>query len=456
MPGGLIVNDGRKYKDKYTILNFPTWRALEAFAKKVPLGNSGLQSNDLFRRFVESNLHKREFGLFGKQPKSFKEAMARKNFVYKDEYKKIKEKAEKAVREKLQLSSVAEVMKPKFVYNDKQIGEFIYDRAAMSLKPKIYWYCPSEDRLVDSIKEKIYTYAPSLNKVIKDEKIIKDGFLMVLDDSNRTLLINAIEKDGVFIEVVQAIKVKTKDGVKYMRLKGEETLKEARKKGVIDCTSSNKKVYLYKEKKPKEYKAIKIIVGLTKGGLTDWENDFYTGVAAALLVEVLESLEYSVEIVVALGGGRCDGSICGPYPLNFDGVFTHGRRYFFFTAKKFDELADMDGLLYTVADPSFHNIKFISLFNSFLTFFGDTLDTQSGDPAEKWHGIQEDDIINPLGAFQKALDHKNGNKGVLHFYIHKIADEQEIIQRVSDIAITCENMNREALLKYRGHDFKDI
>jgi hypothetical protein len=167
-------------------------------------------------------------------------------------------------------------------------------------------------------------------------------------------------------------------------------------------------------------------------------------------------LDYSVEVVVALGGGRCDGSQCIKFPLNFNGKRTKGRRFFFFTAKTFEEQLDKDGLLYTVADPSFHNVKFISLLNSFFTLFGDSIDTETGDPSGTWHGIEKEDMVNPLGAYQKAIDYKKGNKNLLHFYIHKIKSVQEIIQEVSDIARTCENINHEALKKYKSHEFKDI
>jgi hypothetical protein len=459
MPSSLILSGKRpKEYEKYTILTFPDWRALEAFAKEVPLKGDAIKSNEKFKSFVESEINSPHYGLFGKNPKTYEEAMQRENFIYYDEYKKIKANVEKKVQEKLQKSSVAEIMKPKFVYNDKQIGEFIYERAAMTFKPKIYTYCPSEKRLVDTINEPIYLYVPTLKRLVEpNEKIIRDGNLMVLDNSKRSIVINAIKKGNKYIEVVNAIKLTNKDGsVEYIELKGEETLIETRKKGIIDVTSSNKKVYLYKETKPKEFNAVKIVVALTKGGLTSWANDFYTGVATAIIVEVLESLGYSVEVVVALGGGRCDGSQCIQFPLKFDGVYMRGRRFFFFTAKKFDELIDLDGLLYTIADPSFHNIKFISLLNSFLSFFGDRIDTETGDPSGTWHGIETDDLVNPLGAFQKALDFENGNQNLLHFYINKVANEQEVVQEVINIALQCENINLEALKKYKSNDFKSI
>jgi hypothetical protein len=452
-----LIGQGNRPTDysKWTIISFPDWRALEAFDKKADdMKPSSIvaNANANFRSFVEANINSESYGLFGKNPKSYAEAMKRDKFIYYDEYKEIKERVEKIVREKLQKDKTAEVMKPKFVYNDKQIGEFVYDRASMSLKPKIYWYCPAENRVVDMINEITYLYCPSQKRVVdKNEKILRDGNIMVLEDAKRSIVVNAIKKDEKYLEILPSIRVRLKEGgEEYIPLKGEETLKEGRKKGLIDVTSTNKKVYLYKEKKPKQYKAVKIIISLTAGGFTNWTHDFYTGICAGIIVDVLESLDYSVEIVVAVGGGRCGG--CWR-KLNFNGVRTHGRRFILFTAKNFDEQMDSDGLLYTLCDPSFHNIKFISLLNSFFNYYGDEIDT-SGSPAGTWHGIDALDLQYPIGAQQKAVDFKKNIGDVLYFSLNMIKNENEIVQYVSDLAIYCENKNLESLNLYKSNEFK--
>jgi hypothetical protein len=220
--------------------------------------------------------------------------------------------------------------------------------------------------------------------------------------------------------------------------------------GILSCTSQNKKVYLYKEKKPKQYNGIKIIIGLSAGGFTDWTNDFFTGVTAGVIVEVLESLGYAVDVEIAVGGGRCGGCY---RKLKFDGRFKKGRRFFTFTAKDFDEPLDTDSLLYTLADPSFHNIKWISLMNNFFNYFGDQIDT-NGNPINTWHGIEFDDMSNPIGMYHKALDIKKGNKNLLHFYLNKVAGIQnaeglyiDVINAVMNIALTAENINLKAFEK---------
>jgi hypothetical protein len=444
---GYIPKPGYDYT-KYTIMSFPSWRALQDFAYKIKEkmpNRVAEQANKNFKTYVENILNgqgdKSAYGLFGKQPKSYDEAMARENFLYYKEYDEIKKEVEKKVQENLAKSSEAEAMKPKLVFNDKQIGDFVYDKAAMSLEPKIYHYNPKSKKEVDILTQKI---------IYKDDK-------MYLESDNSL--------------VVFAFKVQKDDGSEiFVEIEGEETLEKANKLGILDCTSTNKKVYLYKEKKPRITNSVKIVVGLTVGGFTTWKNDFYTGITAVILVEVLESLGYSVDVEVALGGGRCGQC---DRKLKFNGQFDKGRRFFIFTAKDFNSQLDKDGLLYTLADPSFHNVKFVSLLNYFFTFFGDQIDTMdgtanssryssNGNPAMTWHGIQELDMINPIGMYEKNIDYKKGNKNLFHFYISgygdgtsktQIKDKQDVVKAVTDLVLTCENRNLEALKKYTSYDF---
>jgi hypothetical protein len=209
---------------------------------------------------------------------------------------------------------------------------------------------------------------------------------------------------------------------------------------------------LYKEKKPKMYNAVKIIVGMTGGGFSSWDNDFYTGITAAIVTETLEGLGYAVDVEVAAGGGRCGG--CAK-KLKFGNQFDKGRRFFTFTAKSFDEQLDLDGLLYTLSDPSFYNIKFVSLLNNFFNFFGDQIDT-NGDPARTWHGIGEEDMVNPIGMYHKYMDIEKGNKNLIHFYIHQVKDEADVVRQVTDLVLTCENKNLQALEKYSSNDFSTV
>ena len=138
-----------------------------------------------------------------------------------------------------------------------------------------------------------------------------------------------------------------------------------------------------------------------------------------------------------------------------------GRRFFAFSAKKFDDQMDLDGLLYTLCDPTFHNVRWLNLFTMYLNFFGDEIQLPTsgrgntrheGNPVATWHAIESEDMINPIGMWYKKQDYVKGDKNLLHFYLHRTMDEEGVVQEVTNLVISCENENKEAL-KF-SNDFK--
>ena len=426
-PGGSTTPYGYQ---EYTFADFNSWDALQAFveqARRMFLTPEARVADANYGDFIQRELDRRTagqgndtYGLFGRHPRTYQEALDRDKFIYWDEYKKLKSELFEKIQKRLAKSSVAEVMKPKMVYNDKQLGEFIFDRAAMALEPMIYFYSEVHKRELNLETDAIYE---------KGKKIY-------------------LESDDTL--VIRAIKVQKEDGeIIYMELKGEETLQKASEIGIVSVTSSNKKVYLYKEKKPRMYNSVKLVTAMTMGGFTSWVNDFWTGMSTVLCLEVLESLGYSVEIEVALGGGRCGG--CGK-KLLFNGQYIKGRRFIMVKLKDFNEQADMESLLYMLCDPSFHNIKFIGMLNTIFSVYGDQIDT-NGNPAGTWHGIEEPDLVFPIGSYVKAKAALKKQTGLLDIYLHKIRNKIDVEGSVLKAIIGCEELNRQALLKYSQHDF---
>ena len=137
--------NGQPYSyTNYTIMPFSNWRAMEAFAKYIQKNFPSSKiddANDQFRAWVNKDIQDNanrpdsDYGMFGLAPKSYDEAMSRKTYLpeYYEKYKEIKQSIERTVMEALQKMSVVQAMKPKLVFNDKEIGEFVFDRAAMSL-----------------------------------------------------------------------------------------------------------------------------------------------------------------------------------------------------------------------------------------------------------------------------------------------------------------------------------
>ena len=135
------IQKGKPYGyDRYTIMPFSNWRALESFAKYIEENFPSTKinrANDDFKAWVNQELinsastPNNGYGMFGQQPKSFEEAMERNTFLplYYQEYEKVKKRIERSVQAKIQEMSVVQAMKPKLVYNDKAIGEFVFEKS---------------------------------------------------------------------------------------------------------------------------------------------------------------------------------------------------------------------------------------------------------------------------------------------------------------------------------------
>ena len=360
-----------------------------------------------------------KFGLKGtdKAPLSYQDALDRKDFVYKDEYQRAKQNARAIIDKALEKNSLANAMKEKMIFTERELGEFIYDRASMSIKPNIFYYSRIHKKELD--EQDIYS------KTVDG----KDEYYYKNDNTEVELCIKA---------VVPPKNEGEKETNEYYKIGDttDENLKNIVDSGKIVSISSNvKKVYQFKEKQPRIKNAIKIFMGTSVGGYSraGEYGDFYTGVTLALVTEYLESRGYSVEIVMLLGGGRCRG--CLPTKLNTPSQY--GRRFIGITVKKFDEQLDLDPLLYWTADPSALHIKLLRYFNVFHWLYGDNMTYSMG----KWHSITHNDLSSPIGTYYKFKDIKKGNKDLLYYFVHQVENESAIAQAVLSILLTSENIN---------------
>lgn len=369
----------------------------------------------------------RLYGLNGKNPRSYDEAMQRDKFVYWDEYNAVKKTIQQAVLDKLAKSSVAEAMKDRLVYNEMELGDFIYERASMGLMPNVFYYSPKHKRELqgDELNVNSPLYALDIETVNGKEKY----FLKY--DGSPVLLCLRIEKENGEFEYIESTE--------------DTPMESVIQQGVLSVSSDVKKSYLYRQKQPRLNNAIRLIVGLTRGGYTRWDNDFFGGVSTGIIIETLESLGYSVSVDLAFGGGRCRG--CGKRMNTKDGL--SGRRFFTIGAKSFNEQLDLETLLYMICDPSFHNVKLLSLINCFFQLYGD----QKDNGQIYWHGIEKQDIISPVGAVMMARDLKMNNTDTMYYLIHQVPNAAAAQKVIMDIVLNAENENlklKEKALTYAG------
>lgn len=364
------------------------------------------------------------YGLKGttKAPLSYQDALNRTQFVYKDEYHDAKEKSKLIINKELEKNSLANAMKSRMIFTERELGEFIYERASMSIKPNLYYYSRTHNIEVDESDV---------------------DFQIVGGDEKYTY-----KKDGTEIEL--CIKVTIEPNSEYNKTDeviyeyhksgsiSDSDLEAFTKRGMISISSNVKKVYQFKEKQPRIKNAVKIFMGTSVGGYSNVGEygDFYSGATVALLTEYLEARDYSVEIVMLLGGGKCRQ--CRPTSI-LNTPTQYGRRFIGITIKKFDEQIDLDSLLYWTSDPSAMKIKLMRYFNVFHWLYGDSMTYNSS----YWHSIHKEDLICPIAPFYKNKDIKKGNKDLMYFFVHQVNNVNEIAQAVLNITLTCENTNHQ-------------
>lgn len=410
----------------YQDFSIQCFDSIDAFVQygeliKAKGGNELLRFLEAERNKIDvilQNSRINEYGLMGttKAPLSYEDALNRNEFVYKEEYERAKNYAKRLLDKALEKSSVAESMQDTMIFTERELGEFIYQRASMSIKPNLYYYSRIHDKELDESDV--------------DFKIVdgKESYLYKKDGSKVELCIKVGYADGndVRYEYYEAGSITDSDLEGYVNAGG-----------IISISSNVKKVYQFKEKKPRIRNAVKIFLATTVGGFTAKSRygDFYTGVTSVLLTEYLESKGYSVELVMMLGGGRCRGCLDAQYPLNTPSRY--GRRFIGVTAKPFNEQLDVDKLLYWTADPSALKIKLLRYMNAFHWLYGDRMSNLSS----YWHGIQKEDMVCPVGTWYKKEDVKKGNKDLLYFFVQAVDGEQGVAQAILDIVLTCENIN---------------
>ncbi len=386
----------------------------ERFAATTLTGFLDVEKNQVDTE-LRRKLNTRLYGMNGKEPKNYEEAMLRDKFMYWDEYTAVKKRIQQNVLDKLAKSSVAEAMKDKLVYNDMELGDFVYERANMGLTPNTFYYSPKHKR--ELAQDELNPSSPNFALVV-EEVDYKTKYYYKPDGSVVLLCVKIEKEDGTF---------------EYVEAGGEGSMEETIREGVLSVSSNVKKSYLYRQKQPRLNNAIRLIVGLTRGGYTRWDNDFYGGVATGIIVETLESLGYAVSVDLAFGGGRCYS--CGKKMNTKDG--RSGRRFFTISAKTFGEPLNMDTLLYMICDPSFHNVKLLSYINCFFQLYGD----QKDNGQMYWHGIEKNDIFSPIGAAMMARDFALRNTNTMYYMVHKVESADAAQQTIMDIVLNAENEN---------------
>jgi succinate dehydrogenase flavin-adding protein (antitoxin of CptAB toxin-antitoxin module) len=210
---------------------------------------------------------------------------------------------------------------PKFEYNDRELGNFSFDRASVELIPVFEYY-----------DEKSETSVPQKNVEDRGEKSFDKT------NGNEVFWIPKYEDKE---KSKRACQLK-REGKSITEIMGIEDLKPKK------YASSVKKSFLYKIEKPKPKKAVRVVLDLSIPAFRTSEQAKWRGYGAVAIIKFLESIGYSTSLVGSFGVeyGR---------DTTYDYVHT-------IILKDFGQSLDTAELLYGTSDVSFIRCKMFFQF----------------------------------------------------------------------------------------------
>jgi hypothetical protein len=335
-------------------------------------------------------------------PESLEEAKKKTSFneVEMEFYRKFKKEFIDDFIHELKFKTLAEVEADKFMYNDRQLGEFDFAKASAGLNKRFEYY---------SVKHK---------KVVPFDEVEITG---------------------------------TERNYKYkLKLDGSDVVirEELGFNGKPKFYSTVKKSYLMKEKVKREKNAVRIFLYQGGSGSVSGNGILYPAMTAVALTEILETIGYSVSFIsgwdasqhlTKSSAGTAEEKVIYIPELVKNGIYnprkggwTEGERYVMFNVKSFEQNLNIPELLYVTASPSLYLWR--AWKNMFLTF-------------DKHKDKYVD--IGYLGYFDNwreaiysAFMPRDVNKGVIYVTIRNIHSVEDVKERVREVVKYAEAYNR--------------
>ncbi len=307
-------------------------------------------TKDIYKHYGQS------VGWYGKPlPTSWEDAVGRDTFLWYKEYQEFKDAAKEEFNKLMNTPTFAELLAPKFIYNDKELGTFSFDKASMGLLPSFHFY--------------------SFDK----KKIIEDSDIITNTDGEKTYYTNKNDLKDI-ITVCYKINIVNESG----EIVGEEyipynkdveiDMEYVNSVGFLDVYSDVKKSFLYKEEVIRPVNAIRLFIQTDADAGVDAEAYKFNGYLACALAEFFDGMGYKTSIVVLFGNRRYDYNQSGRAPIEGG----KGIRWASYEAKKFTENLYADKLLYTTCDPTYMRIKTFLYSHLISDYYGDKLNAGIG------------------------------------------------------------------------------
>lgn len=246
----------------------------------------------------------------------FEDIFFRKNWIFMDDFKVEYDTIIYPLLQRLfsDFISRGDLPKEVFVYNDRELGNFSFDRAAINLIPVFEFY---DDSIPSSVKN--------------EDVERKDNKTFNKKNGNEIFWIPKYEDS---VKSIRACKLK-REGKPIYEIMEDADLKPQK------FTSNVKKSFVYQEKRPMPKKAVRIFVDLMASGAYGSEDLKWQGYAGVGLAKFLQAIGFEVSIVAMFGwvNGRTLGQV------------------YCFTAKEFGEPMNFNYLLYLLSDSAVLRLK---------------------------------------------------------------------------------------------------
>ncbi len=313
---------------------------------------------------------------------------------------------------------------PKWKYNDKELGNFDFDRASINLLPRYQYYNTKTKKYLDKI---------DVANIAKDKS--KAEYVQI--GTKDKVIVVPILKEPYDADIADMAYRDIASGTPYQEALAMYGLKVGKYYSTVkDC-------YRYKEKVLLPKKAIRLFI--TVGGDSDVKgnNLIYSGITGLILAELLEMKGYIVNIQ-AVYGYQDNGLWSKKYQ-----EFKFGARCVATQVKAFNETIESKTLLYMLSDATFFRHYVFKYFQLLREKYGDKYNGSLGrmiDSSQiktiiyKHFGIRDGYFIpNKKGKFVQ-----NANTQFLYFFIDNIFTENSCIEKVREVMLDVENQNQIA------------
>jgi hypothetical protein len=352
-------------------------------------------------------------------------------FLHWQEYNDMVE-AIRPMIDELKRESLASIIEPKFIYNEKGLGVFDFAKASTVLLPQYVYY---------SVK---------LKKIVSkdDVKIVEDGsgysYMLIKDKSKVILLPSFHDSDNLdkaYAEIIDKLKSSTMD-----ELNGNGFISEIVSKYNLTrkVYSTVKKSYLYKEKLPMPKRAIRIFCYVGGNASINPSSLIYSGISAIAVAQLLEQIGYSVSIIAIFG--RRDtlrfpkGSTCQELSNNQRVTVTAVE------LKKFTESLDIESLLVTMAESTFFRGTIFYNWLWEISKYNDPSDGALGYPLSR-DEIKDSAFFSVGKRDGYYVKNKNGKYSpneqspLLYYLISGVYSFQEAIEQIRTLVLSVDEEN---------------